>query len=213
MPRNLCLFATCAMALLFCLPGHGQDSPSLGDLARQAQKDKSNAPAPKKVFTNDDLPSASPAGLAGLVGTPGAAPAQSGQPGTPGKQAPASTPQQDLARMEAMLNAVDSLDRATLAKNVLQDLNIDFPGRSKWEERLVAAKQAYVSQGRVLLQKAKQLDAEAQSLQGNQNPNDPRLKDLTAHLQQIVQDATRTGAAFQAVMLEGRDLASQAQGH
>ena len=49
------LIAACAFALVFSMPGPGQDSPSLGDLARQAQKDKANNAAPKKVFTNDDL--------------------------------------------------------------------------------------------------------------------------------------------------------------
>ena len=43
----------------FCAPGHAQDTPSLGDLARQAQKEKAKDP-PKKVFTNDDLPPESP---------------------------------------------------------------------------------------------------------------------------------------------------------
>ena len=89
MPRSLHLFAACALALIFCLPGHGQDSPSLGDLARQAQKDKSNAPA-KKVFTNDDLPSSSGLGSSGpsggSVGGPGAGLGQAGQPATPSKQ-------------------------------------------------------------------------------------------------------------------------------
>ena len=204
MPRSLHLFAACALALIFCLPGHGQDSPSLGDLARQAQKDKSNAPA-KKVFTNDDLPSSSGLGSSG----PGAGLGQAGQLATPSKQGTASSPSQDLERMESMLNQVDSLDRATLVKNVLQGADSDFPGRSKWEERLFAAKHVYVSQGRALLQKAKQLEASTESLQGIQNPNDPRVKDMNSQLQQLAQEATRTGAAFQAVILEGRDLATQ----
>ena len=57
MPRTLHLLASFALAAALGLPAQGQDSPSLGDLARQAQKDKANAPAAKKVFTNEDLPS------------------------------------------------------------------------------------------------------------------------------------------------------------
>ena len=44
MARNLNLIAACALALVTCAPARAQDSPatspSLGDLARQAQKDK-----------------------------------------------------------------------------------------------------------------------------------------------------------------------------
>jgi hypothetical protein len=212
MPRTLPLFAACALTLLFGLLGHSQDSPSLGDLARQAQKDKSSATT-KKVFTNDDLSSgsgaASPKSIAGLnTGF-----AQGGQPATPDKQGTASSPAEDLARMESLLKMVASWDRATLVKNILQGSDVNFPGRSNWEERLFAAKQTYVSQGRVLIQQAKQLEAMAESLQGVHDPNDPRVKDMSARLQQLVQESVRTGAAFQAVVLEGKDLASQASAH
>ena len=50
MLRKLCVVSACALALVFCAPGKAQDSspsPSLGDLARQAQKDKANKPAAK----------------------------------------------------------------------------------------------------------------------------------------------------------------------
>jgi hypothetical protein len=215
MSRSLRFVAMCALALVFCVPGHGQDSPSLGDLARQAQKDKekSNKPA-GKVLTNDDLssntagdPSALGAGL-GRIAQPGVA----GKPGATASPA-AMSPSEQLEKLESILSVVDSLDRATLVRNVLQGSDTDFPGRDKWEERLFAAKQTYVTEGRALLEKAKQIKVLSESLQGVKDTNDPRVKDLGSRLQQFIQDGTRIGASFQAVMLEGKDLAGQAASH
>jgi hypothetical protein len=210
MPRRLNFIAACLLALFFCASGNAQDTPSLGDLARQAQKDKANANAPaKKVLTNDDLPSRSSTG-AGLgssgLGAIGA-PAADGKPGA------APSPEQAVGQMEALISQIDSLDRATLVKNALQGLDSDFPGRSNWEQRLFSAKQIYVARGRDLLQKAKQIQATAETLKGVQDPNDPRVKDLTNRLQGLVRDGTQMDATFQAVILEGRDLAGQTSGH
>jgi hypothetical protein len=205
MPRSLHLFAVSALTLVFCLPGHGQDSPSLGDLARQAQKEKGNAPA-NKVFTNDDLPSGSGLGSSGFNSGLGA-----GLTST--KSSTASSPSKDLERMEALMNQIDSLDQATLVKNALRGVDSDFPGRSKWEEKLYAAKLVYASQGHELVHEAKQIVALSESLRGNQNPNDPQVKDLGDRLKELVRDGVRADAAFQAVILEGRDLASQSSSH
>jgi len=206
MARNLWLFAACALVLVFCLPGHGQDSPSLGDLARQAQKDKANANAQpmSKVITNDDIPSSTSFGSGPGLG-------RVVQPGTPGKPGTAVSPDEQLERMKSLLNELDSLDRATLAKNALQGSETDFPGRAKWEDKLFAAKQVFVSQGRDIMKRAGQLQESAKSVQDAKNPNDPRAKDLSNRLQQLVQQAVQTGAAFQAVVMEGKDLAGQSQ--
>jgi hypothetical protein len=203
MPRSLHLFAVCALTLVFCLPGHGQGSPSLGDLARQAQKEKGNVPA-NKVFTNDDLPSGSSLGSSGFNSELGAGLGQ-----TSTKSSTASSPPKDLERMEALMNQIDSLDQATLVKNALRGVDSDFPGRSKWEEKLYAAKLVYASQGHELVHEAKQIVALSESLRGNQNPNDPQVKDLGDRLKELVRDGVRADAAFQAVILEGRDLATQ----
>src|SRR6266478_2461865 len=58
MLRKMSFLSTSVMILFFCMPGHSQDSPSLGDLARKLQKEKGNTPA-RKTITNDDIPSAS----------------------------------------------------------------------------------------------------------------------------------------------------------
>jgi len=188
MARSYTLFALCALALATCASARAQDSqspaPSLGDLARQAQKDKDKEKANKpaaKVLTNDDIHSSS-GGISIAEG---------------------------FEKMQSMLDQLDAMDRATLAKNVLQGNNTNFPGRASWEGKLFTAKQTYVSQGRDALQKAKQLKASVEAMNNVQDPNDPRVKSMAAKLQQIVQESQQAGAAFQAVIAEGRGLAAQ----
>jgi hypothetical protein len=210
--RSLSLILLSLLALVVSLPAHAQDSPSLGDLARQAQKDreKNKGDRPSaKVLTNDDVPSASSGGPAPL----GAGLGEIGQPSAESKSGASPSPAEKIAMVEAVMNKLDTLDRATLARNVLQGKDVDFPGRSRWEEKLFAAKQVYVAQGRELVQKARQIVDSAEGLKGNQDPNDPRVKELGAKLQALVHDAVQMDAAFQAVMLEGRDLAGQSGAH
>jgi hypothetical protein len=66
-----------------------------------------------------------------------------------------------------------------------------------------------VIQARDVIQKARQIVDSAESLKGNQDPSDPRVKEMSARLQTLIRDAVRTDSAFQAVMIEGRDLAAQ----
>jgi hypothetical protein len=205
MLRHLTLIAACALALGTCASMRAQDSssssPSLGDLARQAQKDKDKDKANKataKVLTNDDLPSGSGGGFG-----------QTAQLSPGGKPGADPSPAEKLAMLETVLDRVEGLDRATLVHNALNGKDVDFPGRAKWEERLFAAKETYVTQGRELVQKARQIVASAESLKGNQDPNDPRVMELSVKLQSLIRDAVRMDSAFQAVMIEGRDLAAQ----
>ncbi len=201
--RTLTFIAGCALVVAICAPARGQDSQqSLGDIARQAQKDKAGKPA-AKVVTNDDMPSAASADPLGQVARTSA----SGKPGAN------PTPAEQLEKIEAFLNVVDSLDKTRLAKNVLQDKDVNFPGRAQWEQRLYTAKQTYVTQGRALIAKAKQIADSADSLKDVQDPNDPRAKEMKGKLQDLMRDAVQTGAAFQAVIMEGRDLATQASEH
>jgi hypothetical protein len=216
MTRNSTLIASCALVLATFVSAGAQDStttpssPSLGDLARQAQKDKDKDKANKsaaKVFTNEDI-SSNPGGVSNGLG------GGLGQPDV-GKSGEALTPAEKLARTEILLNYIESLDRATLVHNSLSGRDVDFPGRAKWEDRLVAARQVYVAQGRDMIQKAKEIIASADSLKGvaAQDPNDPRVKEMGVKLQVLIRDAVRTDSSFQAVMMEGRDLAAQAAAH
>jgi hypothetical protein len=218
MARSPILIAACALTLVACSSARAQDaqpsSASLGDLARQAQKDKDKDKANKtaaKVLTNDDLPSGS-SGDPSALG-PGFD-QLSNQPQPAGSQPGANlSPAQKLAALEAFIGQVESMDRSTLVRSVLKGNDADFPGRARWEDRLVAAKETYVVQFRELIQKAKQIVAGADSLKGAQDPNDPRVKEMSAKLQNLMRDAVQTSAALQAVVIEGRDLAAQTAAH
>jgi hypothetical protein len=219
MTRSLTLITACALALVTFAPARAQDatpspSPSLGEIARQAQKDKDRDKANKtaaKVFTNEDF-SSNPGGVSGTLGG-GLGPI--GQTSAAGKSADALSPAEKLAKTEILLSYIESLDRATLVHNALNGRDVEFPGRAKWEERLVAARQVYVSQGRDMIQNAKEIVASADGLKAvaAQNPNDPRVKEMGVKLQSLIREAVRTDSAFQAVMMEGRDLAAQANAH
>jgi hypothetical protein len=205
MPRSLSLIAACALALVFCSPGRGQDSPSLGDLARQAQKDKANNNKPvAKVITNDDMPSSS-GGIAPSLGGGAGRVVQPGSAGTPGA---IQSPEEGLQKLQESVDHLDSLDRATLAKDVLEGNGSNFPGRAQWEEKLFNAKQTFVSKTRIVLQKARQLTASADGIKDAEDANDPRVKNLSAKLQELVQETQANSAAFQAVVVEGKDLAA-----
>jgi hypothetical protein len=204
MLRNLALIAACVLSLVFCAPGRGQDSPSLGDLARQAQKDKANNNKPSaKVITNDDMPS----GSGGIAPALGGGSGRVVQPGSAGNAGAIQSPQEGLDKLQSSVDHLDSLDQATLAKDVLEGNDSDFPGRAKWEEKLFAAKKTFVSQTRVVLQKAKQLTASAESIKDAEDPNDLRVKNLGGKLQQLVEETQQNSAAFQAVVAEGKSLA------
>ncbi|HEV7968215.1 MAG TPA: hypothetical protein VGP19_11630 [Candidatus Acidoferrales bacterium] len=208
MPRNRTLIAACALALVICAPGRGQDSPSLGDLARQAQKDKANKPQ-AKVLTNDDVVS----GSGGISSALGAAPAGATPSGAPAKPDAVPSPAAGLAKLQSMLDQLDTMDRTTLVSNVLGGNTSNFPGRAKWEEKLFAAKQNFVSESRDALQKANQLKSSVEGMKNVQDPNDPRVKNMAAKLQQLMQESQQAGAAFQAVIEEGKDLAALPDAH
>ena len=208
MHRNLRIIALSAMAFVFCVPLHGQDSPSRGDIARQAQKDKANKPV-VKVITNDDMPSGSGGISTSLAGGSG----KFAKPGTPGAANATMSPAEGIEKLQSMLDHVDSQDRATLASNVLEGHDVNFPGRAAWEEKLFAAKQAFVTRGRVLLEKAKQIEVSAEGIKDVLDQNDPRVKSLAAKLQQLELDNQQNSAAFKAVIQEGQDLAAQSPSH
>lgn len=201
MPRTLNLIFAGALALVFCLTAHSQDSPSLGDMARQAQKDKANKPT-AKVFTNDDISGSGSTGSA----VDGSA-VQEALTMAAGNAKSNQTPADALQKLELTLDHLDSLDRTNLALEVLAGNNSSFPGRAKWEEKLFNAKQTFVTQTRVGVQKTKQLVAESEQMKDPQGADDPRIKILSEKLSQLVRETRENGAAFDAVIQEGKALA------
>jgi hypothetical protein len=182
--RKMSFLVPLVLLLVPARPALAQDQPSLGDVARQARKDKEkNATKPKTVITDDTLPSNK--GLSGLaLGDLGSSQASGG----------GSKIDQALGRVadaEAGLKQLDALDRSTLAKAVLLDNDVDFPNRRNWEDKLYAAKERYVSHERELILELKQIVAEVQSSQASQggenklDPNSARGQQMRQRLQEI----------------------------
>ena len=205
--RKMSFLAVLACVLIPSTPGYAQDQPSLGDVARQARKDKEkNAAQPKTVITDDNLPSSKALGGLSDLGSPRSA----------GDGSAMSKALEGLDRAESALNKMDPMDRTTLAKAALLDNDVDFPDRRRWEDKLYSAKQQYVSHGRELFGEMRRILADVQSLQSQSgqrkvSPDDPHAKELLRRLQEIVQDAVRTENAYQSVVVEGWDLAKQAK--
>lgn len=208
MPKRL--LASVAAVFLLVLSTQAQEQQqqpqSLGEIARQArkakeEKEKNSGPA-KTVVTDDSLASSKPGGALSF--------GQLDNGKAPTSEALANA-QKSFDRADRMLSLLEPMDRTTLAKHVLQGHDVDFPGRRGWEDKLYAAKQYYVSHGRDLIRQTRDLVSNSQSLRASgAGPNDPRVQDLSHRALQLMQDASRTDADFEAVLLEGQDMAKQA---
>ena len=185
----------------------GQTAPSLGDIARQARKDKQkNANKPKTIITDDTLTSSK--SLSGFDDL--------GSTQSVGDSAAISKALSRLEEAESALNKLETLDRATLAKAVLMDNDVDFPNRRDWEDRLYTEKQYYVSHERELIVEVKKTAAQVESWKVSRDgqkldSNDPRVQQLKSRVAEIIQDALRTEQDYRAVVMEGWDLAKQAK--
>jgi len=209
--RRSPLFAL-LLTSLFALPLFAQDQQeqSLGDLARQTRKAKEerdkSASQPKKVFTDENVASSGAAGKAdlGQLANPDASPVER-----------LAAARRMIARAEDLLDKLAPMDRAALAQLVLEGQDVDFSGRRAWEEKLFSAKEHYVSHGRELFRQTKELLNNMESLtSGNKvSPTDPRITDISHRALQLMQDANRTDADFQAILLEGQDLAKKGANH
>src|SRR5438128_5165780 len=161
-----------------------QGQPSLGDVARAARKDKEkNNAKPKTVITDDTLPSSK--GLGGLsLGDLGGSQTSGG----------GNALTQAMARVdeaEAGLKQLDALDRATLAKAVLLDNDVDFPNRRNWEDKLYAAKDRYVPHEREWTVELRKIVAKVRSMKVSKgrrklNPEDPRPSKRHQDLKKII---------------------------
>ena len=214
MLRPIGVVASLLWLALLATPGHAQDQsqdpaqtqpqPSLADVARQARKDKEkNAAKPKTLITDENMPSSK--GLSGLGDLGGS---QGGVDSGAMDKALAK-----VAEAEAGLRKLESLDRATLAKAILLDNDVDFPNRRLWEDKLYAAKEHYVSHEGELIVEMKQIVAQLQAWQsqGKLDPKDPRAQQMKTRIAEIMQDAIRTEQGYRAVVVEGWDLAKQAK--
>ena len=186
--------------------------PSLGDVARKnreekAAKDRIQA-TPKNTFTNDGFAS----GKGGALLGPGVT--NSGGSSGAGSEFSAALAKMDEATQK--LDALEALDHATLFKNATQGITADFPGRKDWEDRLLAARQNYVSRGKELIQSTKAVMMQAKALhdaQPNLPEDDQRVKSFMATLQTKMAEAQKLAAEFKAIVDEGQQRAAQAAVH
>jgi len=201
----LCAFALTSL-LAVSANAQDQQEQSLGDVARQSRKakeerDKSATPS-TKVFTEENMPSGA-AGKADLsrLDSPAASPAER-----------LASARRLIARSEQFLDSLAPMGRAELARLVLEGQNADFPGRRAWEEKLFAAKEHYVSHGRELFRETKELlnNMETLTSDGKVARSDPRVTEISHRALQLMQEANKTDADFQAILLEGQDLAKRA---
>jgi hypothetical protein len=218
--KKLSLLAVFAGVLASSALGQAQEQPSVADAARAARENKeksaTNATQPKKVLTNEDVASSKTGGDTGSLSvTSIAVPKSSGTSSVrtgAGDDSPTSKAWEGISRAEDSLDRLAPLDRATLAKVVLEGHDVDFPGRHAWEEKLFIAKERYVAHSRQLINEMTQLMQGAQSLQNSDAklaPDNAQAQQLAGRAQQLLSDATNTEAAFKAVMQEGLDRAAQ----
>jgi hypothetical protein len=213
--RKMTFLAAILWLPILSTPAFAQDQPqpSLGDVARQARKEKANNTAkPKTVITDDTFPSskAGSSALSAVDLTGSSSQSSSGSSGDPLAEAMAK-----FNEAEADFKQLDSLDQATLAKVALvDDCDVQFPSRSSWEVKLYAAKGAYVTHMRFLIGELKQLTTEAQGWKGPNgklDPNDPRVQSLKRKVGSIMQDALQADATWEGVVAEGVALAKSAK--
>src|SRR5713226_1862234 len=103
--------------------GNLDNQPSLGEIARKLRKDEPKAT--KRAYTTDDL-ATGPSGANDLP------PAQSSAP---------DAWRQRLDDVRKKMEPFENMDSAGLARLVLGNLDVDFPGRKEWEEQLFEQEQ------------------------------------------------------------------------
>ena len=76
---------------------------------------------------------------------------------------------------------------------------------------MFSAKQNYVAHGREMLRQARQLIAEGKSLAASEKIPEVKAqaRELQGRIASLMQDASRSESAFQAVVGEGQQLANQ----
>jgi len=203
-------------------PVYAQDqAQSLGDLARQNRKDKEkNATPAKTVLNNDNFGSGKASGGSSAgsssAGSSAAAASLSGlsAPGNSGDDSPMGKAWTGIGNAEGALDKLAPLDRSTLAHVVLENNDVDFPGRRAWEEKMFVAKERYVAHSRQLLDEMKDLMQNAQAMQsGSAKADGPQAQGLMGRAQSLLSDAQNTESAFKSVMQEGIDQAKQSSRH
>jgi hypothetical protein len=167
------------------------DSASLGDIARQLHSQKSKAQSPAPVINNENLDAVSDGAIAGLA--------------KGGRAARTSSDREWLIFLSIMADRIDLLDRTTVVRLALQDSDVAFPERIAWEKRLIAAKQAYVAECRIVATKVSKMNDYAMELDAEGvGPDNVRAEKFLADYKNIMLAGRRADTQFQMVIKEGR---------
>jgi hypothetical protein len=225
--RKLSLLAFSGLLVIPLAAVRAQDQPqSLGEVARQNRKEKEKNPTTAKtVLTDDNFGSSSRSGGSGSAQAAGAGSgaaaignltAPSGPSRTAnGDDSPMAKAWDGIGRAQDSLERLAPLDRATLAKVVLEGNDVNFPNRRAWEDRLFAAKERYVAHSRQLLGEMKDLLQNTQAMRDANGgakvaTENAQAQQLMARAQVLLGDAQNTEAEFKTVMDEGVAQAKQA---
>jgi hypothetical protein len=203
--RKISLLAAFAGILAPWTPAHAQEQPSLADLVRAAHEDKEKNTVPAKT-PRMILGPAAALRRAPPIHTAGNRLRAICPIAPPGPAATAiqwRRPGWGIDRASVSPDKMEPLDRASPAKVVLEGNDVDFPNRSNWEERLFAAKQAYVARSRQLLGEMQKLMTSAQSLPSSQGvasklmPETPQAQELIVRAQATAARSDEHRGCFQ----------------
>jgi predicted RNase H-like nuclease (RuvC/YqgF family) len=117
--RLAALLALATFAALPALAQQDQSADPVADAARKAREQKKNAPPPKKVYTNDDIPSAAQTGPAPSAKPSGDA-SQTADAETPAGQADEKVKDPQAYWQKRFQKARDNLAKAEKELDVLQ---------------------------------------------------------------------------------------------
>ena len=178
---------------------NAQRQMSLGEVARRLRKERTNTGA-RKVFTNDEVASSSSSAGISTVGRP--------RQRSGGQR----SWQDEAIAMRTLLGTVKGLSARQLARNVLGDLDVSFPGRREWEERLSAQMEALAESIRDLLKKEKDyqnLKDILQRARSRTKGDEMKLQQREQAALQALSRGRREMYRYNALVKEGRSRAAE----
>jgi hypothetical protein len=114
--------------------------------------------------------------------------------------------------MKSVVNPLENLDANAMARNVLGSLNVDFPGRRKWEEDLSARKNALVAalqRASVAYESFYRLRDVLKNVSVPSRGDEEKLVAARSAAQQAIGRAQSEEAAFKGTMETGRQRAME----
>ncbi len=172
--------------------GNADSLPSLGEIARKLRKDEPRAA--KHAYTTDDLASGS---------------SEESNSG-PVKGSDPETWRRRLDDVRKKMEPFKNMDSAELARLALGNLDVDFPGRKEWEDRLFEQKRIVLN----LAQDAERAFQEYQELRdamtrvtGLTKGEEDRYEEARKRLEQAIDRPRTQGHQLDSVINDGKKRA------